>query len=481
MSCNCSEFSGKLTLINSKIDALLKENTALKTKLKKKADFSQLNRVESNINSRNNPFFEKVDNGLDILGQRIKDLVIKDNQDLEKQFKREAAYATKSDIARLERRLSSVEAFIRESEKDKESGLFATKAELEKLRREAATKDYVDQKDNALKRSLEKLIDNAEDDINGLRKELSAEVRERKRLINQIKSTAESAKTTAEKALEEARKKKEAVDNFARTQIAKLEAKVSALAFKVAANTAKIAGLAAAVALIKKTLAGVSLVLAKLTPLLALVGTIVSVFGAGFSIASFYQTSNRINKLEAKVLSLGNEISKILGKFITPLVARVRRLENQDNVTDQELSRGLASLGASLNSRLNQISGVANLAQAKADANALKVNIINGIVGATSAIFTAKIINTVANRFPNIGRQPVVNNNNTTNITNVTNNYDQRKVINNTTTQNTNIDYGRIESINRKYSTSSTQMTQAVTNATSKNNSSNHLITTVFK
>ena len=75
------------------ISDLRRELNQLKRQLNTKANLSSLNTVESSIKGRTNPLAEKLDNGLDFLGQQIKDLIIKDKQDLERQFRRDSAYA----------------------------------------------------------------------------------------------------------------------------------------------------------------------------------------------------------------------------------------------------------------------------------------------------------------------------------------------------------------------------------------------------
>ena len=286
--------------------------------------------------------------------------------------------------------------------------------------------------------------------------------------VEGVRRTANEAKSIAQRALDEAKKKAEAVDAFARAQIAKLEAQFVTLSAQVAANTAAIAGLTKAVAAIKATLAKVGAIVAKLTPLLTLVGTILSFFSAGATVATFLQTSSRLNQLASQIVALGNENSRIIGQILTPLAAKVRRLEAQGIVTEDDLSRSITSLAGALNRQINQISGVANLASIRANNANLKAAALQSIVGVSGAAFTAKIISIVGGRYPNIGatntvtretriiertivRQPIVTNTTINNHTReirtntVTNNNTVREVIRDL--PDNQVDYNRIQTI----------------------------------
>lgn len=393
MACDCKSFGNQLNLMNSKIDALLRENAALKTQ-------------QSNLKQEAFNFTRDW-----ILGQGLESIALGVSGN--------AGFVTRINgmiyqggQAVLSSIPNTVGEFLTKADVAKKSDLAISNTALEDLRRQAS---LADQKlefakaraDELAKRT--KALDDLKLSVDGfdakLAREATARVRDlenQKSLLNQTSAIATRAENTAKglgSKLDDIGKKYNGllsqIDNKINGALKPITSRID----NVIANNKYLSG---AINGIQGTLDYVSGVVNKLAPLLAVIGLLLSIASLAVSIGSIKVLGNRIDILERGLTQQGNSISQVLG-ILQGMKGKIDRLAN----VRPDLQVSFDNLAATVNRLSKDISIVSNNLKNASFVTASTVqSLINSAVSSVASIATAGAISAIISRFPRITNIP---------------------------------------------------------------------------
>lgn len=430
MSCNCGELAAKLNAINSKIDGL-------NAQINNKADKSIFSILSSNVND-----LKSAIGGIDAKNGTLADelnafkglmsFVPNTVRDL---LNRPTAQVSPSDIASLNRRVSALESALKnvvtvsdllESQRKQTSewikladGRYATKEALEELRRKAATKQYVDDRDDAIKRSVEKRFAQLDNEINGLQKELAQEIENRKKSIadevrERVKAVDKVRKDLGDKITNALEKVDQKIDKA----LEPVNRKISALNTKVDAVIASNKVLSATVTALSATVTALSATIASLLGgglflmVAQLVGEILQTWGFQMQIN---QLRDKVERQDLRINAL-QSLTTLLG----------RKFDNLPKPNTVDYSQQLSELSQRIlaaNAVANEAKQQALIAVNRSLQNQIYLNALQGVVAGVTTVATTAAINAILSRFPKIRsipdmgtntiieRQPIVYNN----------------------------------------------------------------------